>query len=168
LPEQALFCPGCGDSLPVTTVAKSSPPPATVILAAETQPLGRAPVQAVNRSSKPLPMPENIAAVIAYITIIPAIVFLYLNPFRRNRFVRFHAYQHVFLWVAALGVAIVASLLWAVLQLMPFMRVLVFPFTGLIGLAWFFLWLLLVVKAYRHEMFKLPIIGDLAEQRTEA
>ena len=43
------------------------------------------------------------------------------------------------------------------------MRVLVFPFTGLVGLAFFFLWVLLVVKAYQHEMFKLPILGDLAE-----
>ena len=35
---------------------------------------------------------------------------------------------------------------------------------ALIGLAWFFLWLLLVTKAYHHEMFKLPWIGDLAEE----
>ena len=48
------------------------------------------------------------------------------------------------------------SILWMLLQLIPFMRVLVFPLAGLIGLAWFFLWLLLVVKAYQHEMFKLP------------
>ena len=51
-----------------------------------------------------------------------------------------------------------------VLQLIAFMRALVFPFAGLIGLAWFFLWLLLVVKAYRHEMFKLPFIGDFVEE----
>ena len=54
------------------------------------------------------------------------------------------------------------------MQLIPFMRVLVFPLAGLIGLAWFFLWVLLVVKAYQHELFKLPIIGDLAEQRAGA
>ncbi len=154
--------------MPAVMVAKKSPPPVPVVPAVEAQPLNRASVPTVSRPSKPLPMPENIAGVVGYITIIPAVVFLYLNPFRSNRFVRFHAYQHILLWVAGVGVAIVASLLWAVLQLMPFMRVLVFPITGLIGLAWFFLWLLLVVKAYRHEMFKLPIIGDLAEQRTDA
>ena len=61
--------------------------------------------------------------------------------------------------------AIAAFLLWMVLQLISFMRVLIFPFTGLIALAWFFLWILLVMKAYRHEWFKLPWIGDLAEKR---
>ena len=113
----------------------------------------------------PLPLPENIAGVVAYITIIPAIVFLLLEPFKRNLFVRFHAFQHLFLWVAGFAIAIAAGILAAFLQLIPFMRVLVFPLAGLIGLAWFFLWVLLVVKAYQHEFFKLPIIGDLAEQR---
>jgi uncharacterized membrane protein len=47
------------------------------------------------------------------------------------------------------------------------MRVLFLPLGGLISLAWFFLWLLLVVKAYYHEMFKLPYLGDLAEEWAE-
>jgi len=111
-----------------------------------------------------LPIPENIAAVIAYITIIPAAVFLFLEPFRRNRFVRFHAMQHLLLLGAAVIGLVGAGLLWMVLQLISFMRVLVFPFAGLMSLAWFFLWLLLVVKAYYHEYFKLPYLGDLAEE----
>jgi uncharacterized membrane protein len=97
-------------------------------------------------------------------TLIPAVVFLYLEPFRRNVFVRFHAFQHIVLWCCAMGFTIAAFVLWMVLQLIPFMRVLVFPFAGLMALAWFFLWLLLVVKAYHHEMFKLPWIGDFAEE----
>ena len=103
-------------------------------------------------SGNELPIPENIAAVMAYITIFPAIVFLYLEPFKRNLFVRFHAFQHLFLWVAGLAIGNCRGILGAVLQLIPFMRVLVFPLAGLIGLAWFFLWLLLVVKAYHHEI----------------
>jgi uncharacterized membrane protein len=121
-----------------------------------------------DQSSASLPIPENIAAVIAYITIIPAIVFLYLEPFKHHRFVRFHAYQHIFLWAVGLAFAFAATILWTVMQLIPAMRVLVFPFTGLIMLAWFFLWLLLVFKAYRHETFKLPFIGDLAETRSHS
>ena len=116
-------------------------------------------------SGNELPIPENIAGAVAYITILPAIVFLVLEPFRRNIFVRFHAFQHLFLWIAGFVFAIVAGILSVLMQLIPFMRVLVFPLAGLIGLAWFFLWVLLVVKAYQHELFKLPIIGDLAEQR---
>ena len=97
------------------------------------------------------------------VTIVPAVVFLYLDPFRRNRFVRFHAVQHLLLFGAAVGFAVAATIVWTILQLLPFMRVLVFPFVGLISLAWLFVWLLLVVKAYHHEMFKLPWIGDYAE-----
>ena len=105
----------------------------------------------------------------AYITIIPAIVFLFLEPFKRNFFVRFHAFQHLFLWVAGIRDRHCGGdTQCTMLQLIPFMRVLVFPLAGLITLAWFFLWVLLVVKAYQHEFFKLPIIGDLAEQQAGA
>jgi len=159
-PDQALFCQRCGGSLAQVGAdeAKATGAPSTAEVVTR-----RAPD--VGSSGNELPIPENIAGVVAYITIFPAIVFLFLEPFKRNLFVRFHAFQHLFLWVAGLGIGIAAGILGAVLQLIPFMRVLVFPLTGLIGLAWFFLWLLLVVKAYQHEIFKLPIIGELAEQQ---
>ena len=34
---------------------------------------------------------------------------------------------------------------------------------GLIGIASFVLWILLMVKAYQGQKFKLPFVGDLAE-----
>lgn len=161
LPGQALFCQRCGE--PFST--ESGPPGGEPAPGAETLvPVVAGPGPRYAQARNELPIPENIAAVIAYITVIPAIVFAYAEPFRRNLFVRFHAFQHIFLFVAGLGFTVAASLLWMLLQLMPFMRVLVFPFAGLIGLAWFFLWLLLLVKAYHHEWFKLPWVGDLAEE----
>ena len=45
---------------------------------------------------------------------------------------------------------------------------LVFPIWGLLGLAEFALWILLVIKAYQHVMFKLPIVGDMAEKQAGA
>jgi len=121
-------------------------------------------VSNVGMTGETLPIPENVAGVIAYITFVPAVFFLFLKPFKRNPFVRFHSFQNLFLWVAGLACMVAGGVLGAILQLIPFMRVLVFPFAGLLGLAWFFLWILLVVKAYRHEMFKLPYLGDLAEE----
>jgi uncharacterized membrane protein len=35
---------------------------------------------------------------------------------------------------------------------------------GLVGLAGLILWILLMVKAYQGEMFKLPIAGDMADK----
>jgi len=168
MPGEALFCPRCGNA--VSGVSVQNVPAMTESTAAEAREAGARPLVAsrVPLSGEELPFPENIAAVVAYLTLVPAIVFLFLEPFKRNLFVRFHAFQHLFLWLAGFAFGIAAVILWMVLQLIPFMRVLVFPFAGLIGLAWFFVWLLLVVKAYRHEMFKLPVVGDLAEAWSQA
>jgi uncharacterized membrane protein len=38
----------------------------------------------------------------------------------------------------------------------------------LIGLAGFIIWLILLLKANQGQMFKLPIIGDLAEKQAGA
>jgi uncharacterized membrane protein len=158
LPEQAQFCSSCGTAIGPAVSDEANETAGTTA----PEGLGSA------TTAEPLPIPENIAGVIAYITIFPAIAFLLLEPFKRNRFVRFHSFQHLLLWAAGVGVGLAASLAGAILQLIPFMRVLVFPLAGLMGLAWFFLWVLLVVKAYNHEMFKLPVLGDLAEQQAGA
>lgn len=163
LPADAQFCPSCGTPIPRVVLEEggAAARPETV---EDERSVVRPP--SGDSSDEPLPIPENIAGVVAYITIFPAIVFLLLEPFKRNRFVRFHSLQHLLLWAAGVGVGLVAGLAGAVLQLIPFMRVLLFPLAGLLSLAWFFLWLLLVVKAYNHEMFRLPILGDLAEEWT--
>lgn len=104
---------------------------------------------------------DNVAGALAYVTIIPAIVFLVLEPFNKKRFVRFHAFQCIFfaiawtvIWIALSFVAHIPFLGWA--------TVLVWP---LVSLAGFVIWLILVLKAYQGQMFKLPVIGDLAEQQ---
>ncbi len=46
---------------------------------------------------------------LAYVTIIPAIIFLVLEPYNKNRFIRFHSFQSIFFCVAliALSVALI-------------------------------------------------------------
>jgi uncharacterized membrane protein len=107
---------------------------------------------------------EHVAGALAYVTIIPAILFLVIDPYSKNRFVRYHAFQSIFFhvaWIilwAALGIFGHIPLLgWASLMLWP-----------LVGLAGFILWLVLVFKAYQGQMFKLPVIGNLAEQQANA
>jgi uncharacterized membrane protein len=156
LPEQAQYCSSCGAAVPQDLRSEAS--------GAEAPAADGARSAGAGESGEPLPIAENVAGVIAYMTIFPAIVFLLLEPFKRNRFVRFHSFQHLLLWAAGVVFGVASGIVGAILQLIPFMRVLVFPFTGLVGLAFFFLWVLLVVKAYNHEMFKLPILGDLAEK----
>jgi uncharacterized membrane protein len=104
---------------------------------------------------------DNVAGMLAYFTIIPAIVFLVLEPYNRSRFVRFHAWQCVFFnlawWIVWIGLRIVVHL-----PFLGFLTLLVWPVVMLGG---FILWIVLVLKANQGQMFKLPVIGDLAEKQ---
>ncbi len=101
-------------------------------------------------------LPDNIAGMLAYF-ILPAIVFLLIRPFNRNRFVRFHSLQ------CLLTVAVLIVLLLVLAVFGKVMPLFVLSLYGLLFLAAITLWLLLLFKAYRHEMFKLPAVGDIAE-----
>jgi uncharacterized membrane protein len=100
---------------------------------------------------------DNVAGALAYVTIIPAIVFLVLEPFNRKRFVRFHAFQSIFVYVAWIIIGIGLSFV----GFIPFLWTIV-------RLAMFVILLILALKAYQGKMFKLPVIGDLAEQQAGA
>ena len=114
-------------------------------------------------------MAENIAGMLAYFTIIPAILFLLIEPYNRNRFVRFHSFQCIFAVVALIVIDVLLKIVSSILYLIPmigwFVTALMWPLWGLAQLA---LWLLLVIKAYQHEVFKLPVIGDMAEKQAGA
>ena len=134
------FCPGCGKPLGQETVSSSSAAPAPATGAG---------------------LADNVAGLLAYVTIIPAIVFLLVEPYSRRRFVRFHAFQSVFLFVAYIAAGIGLSML-GVLPVIRWATLLLWP---LLGLAEIVIWLLCVVKAYQGQMYKLPVIGDLAEKQ---
>ena len=106
---------------------------------------------------------DNAAGAIAYITPIPAILFLVLEPFNKNRYVRFHSWQSILLCVAAIivnvALGILLSVLWAIV---PFLHLMIWP---LIQLFWFIIWLVCIFKAWNMQEFKLPIIGAIAEQQ---
>ncbi len=109
-------------------------------------------------------MSDNVAGMIAYITIIPAIIFLIVDPYSRNRFIRFHAWQCIFFNLAWWA-------LWFVLRVIvhvPFFGWLTLLIWPLVGLGGFIAWLILVLKAYQGQMFKLPVIGDMAEKQASA
>jgi uncharacterized membrane protein len=108
---------------------------------------------------------DNLIAALAYVTFIPASVFVLIEPFKRNRFVRFHAFQSIFLTVATILVAIAMRILYSVLTVIPvvgyLLAWLVIP-VALLGVG--ILWVVLLVKALQGETFKLPLIGNLAER----
>lgn len=101
----------------------------------------------------------------AYLTFIPAVVFVLVEPLKRNRFVRFHSFQSIFLTVATIALAIALRILYSVLTLIPgigYLLAWLVSALALLGLV--ILWLVLVVKALQGATFKLPLIGNLAEK----
>jgi len=109
-------------------------------------------------------MSDNVAGMLAYITIIPAIVFLLVEPYNRNRFIRFHAWQCVFFNIAWF---VLWFGLWIVLHI-PLLGWMTFFLWPLIWLAAFIVWVVLLLKANQGVMYKLPVIGDMAEKQANA
>ena len=115
--------------------------------------------------STPVRRKDNLLAALAYITCIPAIFFVLVEPFKRNRFVRFHSLQSIFLAVATILIAVVMRILYSIFVLIPVVGfLLAWLASAVLLLGWAILWLVLVVKALQGETFKLPWIGNLAEK----
>lgn len=106
-------------------------------------------------------MPDNTAGMVAYITIIPAIIFLVMEPYNKRPFVRFHAFQNIFFCVAWTALWIVLSII-GMLPMVGWLTLILWPIIGLGGLV---LWVMLLLKANQGQMWKLPFIGDLAAKQ---
>ncbi len=104
---------------------------------------------------------DNVAGMLAYVTIIPAIIFLVVEPYNKSRFIRFHSFQCIFFCVALIAIQIGLS----ILAFVPFMGLITIPLHLLVGLGALALWIVLLLKANQGQMFKLPVIGDLAEKQ---
>ena len=103
-----------------------------------------------------LGMDENIEALLAYVLgWLTGIIFLILE--KDSYFVRFHAMQST---ITFLGITVLEIILGFIPVIGPFLSALVW----LLGLI---LWILGMLKAYNGELYKFPIVGDLAEQWVE-
>jgi uncharacterized membrane protein len=114
-------------------------------------------------------LPRTIAGALAYCTIIPAIVFLLVEPYSKDRFVRFHSFQCIGLWLAGLVIGAALRVAGFLLYFIPVLgHLLVVLVSMVVVLGFFVVWVVLVVKALQGETFKLPLVGDYAEQKTAA
>lgn len=114
-------------------------------------------------------MQDNVAGMLAYITIIPAIIFLVMEPYNRSRFVRFHSWQNIFLHGAAFVCWIALFIISAVLAFIPILGHLVaFLLWAALSIGLLIAWIIALIKANGGIMYKLPVIGDLAEKQAGA
>lgn len=109
-----------------------------------------------NESAQATGLSDNAAAALAYITIIPAIVFLLVAPYNTKSFIRFNAFQ-------CLGLA----LCWIAISIVLMVPLLGWIVGGLAYLAAFVYWILCIVNASKGVTFKVPVIGNYAAQLAE-
>lgn len=140
MPDGAAVCPACGKGSTGTAAAVAAPAGTTGGLA------------------------DNVAGLLAYVTIIPSIIFLVIEPYNKNRFIRFHSFQNIFFWIAWIILSIALGIIGQI-PVLGWMTLFLWP---IIGLAGFIVWLVLMLKAYQGQMYKLPVIGDMAEKQANA
>ena len=132
----AAFCPKCGASQTASAVPMASAPAA---------------------SSEGLA--ENVAGLLCYVLgWLTGIIFILID---KRPFVRFHAAQSIVVFGALtllkIGFGIVMGIggvvgfgLWALVSMV-------------LGLLMVILWILLMIKAYQHELFRVPIAAPIAD-----
>ncbi len=104
---------------------------------------------------------DDAASGIAYLTFIPAIIFLVVAPYNTNPKVKFHAWQSIFLTGAWICV-------WVVNIVLAFVPIIGWLIMLVLGLGLFILWLISIIKAFQGQKFVIPVIGPLAEKQAGA
>lgn len=133
----ATFCPKCGanQSAAVTPVAAPAASPTEGIQ-------------------------ENVAGLLCYaLGWVTGIIFLLID---KRPFVKFHAAQSIVVFGGLTVVRIALVFMHGMTG-----GIIGWGFLGIIGLLvgilMFVLWILLMVKAYQHETFRLPVAADIAD-----
>lgn len=113
-------------------------------------------------------MTPNVAGLVAYLFgFVGGILMLVIEPFKNDRFVRFHAFQSIFFNVAVVVVFIAWFILTGILGALTggLLALIMLPLTLLIYLGVLIYWIFLMVKAYNNERHMIPIIGELAAKQ---
>ena len=113
-------------------------------------------------------MSSNVAGLLAYILgFITGIIFLVIEPYKNDKFVRFHAFQSIFFNVALVVFWIAYSIVTSILGFVSLgvLAVVMGLIALLVSLAILAYWIFLMYKAYNRELYKIPFIGDLAAKQ---
>ncbi|MBU1913061.1 MAG: DUF4870 domain-containing protein [Candidatus Omnitrophica bacterium] len=96
----------------------------------------------------------NVAALLSYVLgVLTGVIFLIIE--KENKFVRFHAMQSIITFGGLFVIQIVFAFI-------PVVGAIIIP---IISIASLILWVVLMIKSYQGEKFKLPIVGDMAEKQ---
>ena len=98
----------------------------------------------------------NVAGLLCYVLgWITGIIFLLLE--KDNQFVRFHAIQSIIVFGALTVIDVVFR----------FIPIIGWVIAWIVGVIAFILWIVLMVKAYQGQRYKVPVAGNIAEQQSK-
>ena len=104
---------------------------------------------------------DDAASGIAYLTIIPAIIFLVVAPYNTNPKVKFHAWQSIFLGCAWIAVWIILAII-GVIPGLNLLDLILFP---VVGIAFLIIWLIAMIQAFQGKRFSIPVVGSFAAKQ---
>jgi uncharacterized membrane protein len=113
-------------------------------------------------------MTNNVAGCLCYLVgWVTGLIFLLIDPYKNDKFVRFHAFQSIFFDVAVVALFMALGILSMFLSILSrgIAGVIMLPLWPLLWLAFLGGKIFLMVKAYGNSKTKLPFIGDLAEKQ---
>jgi uncharacterized membrane protein len=107
------------------------------------------------------PRSKPIAALTYLLGFVTGVIFLYLEPYDKDEFVRFHARQSIVYSIACFVLNIILSVFVAVLPgglggIIRFLQ-------SLINLGLAIFWVFLMYKAYKGERYRIPELADWAD-----
>ncbi|HEY2844446.1 MAG TPA: hypothetical protein VGJ09_12380 [Bryobacteraceae bacterium] len=113
---------------------------------------------------------ENVASALCYLVfVLTGILFLVLEPYNRNRTIRFHAFQSIFAWAGAMLIGMALSMFSYIFLAIPFIGWIINILLWLAySLGCLLLWLFLMFKAYNKERVVLPVVGVWAEKQAQS
>ncbi|HEX6804515.1 MAG TPA: hypothetical protein VF133_12605 [Terriglobales bacterium] len=163
------FCANCGAAVTDggTFCASCGKPVAAAQPAAVTSSGAAAQPALVTSQPASGAMASNIAGALAYVLgFITGIIFLVLEPYKRDPFVRFHAMQSILFSAACIVFSIAWSILVDILiNITAWMAVALTPIGLVISLGFFLFWLFLMYQAYSNRQFRIPVIGAIAAKQ---
>ncbi len=122
-------------------------------------------------------MDQNVAGLLSYLVgWITGLIFFLVE--KDNKFVKFHAMQSILVFGSLSALSLVVSVLRGILVAIFYRTAGLYLahtiISGLFGListviwlATVVLWILLMIKAYQNETFKVPIFGNIAEKQLQ-
>ena len=156
-PVEGRFCARCGS--PTGMAAPADTPDSEPVAGPPPRPAPEAPPAA------PTALSDNAASGLCYVLgLITGLLFLLMEPYSRNRAVRFHAFQSIFLSAAWFAATIAFNSVVAILSAMlGFLRFL-YALSPLISLGFIAISIWLAASAFMGRTVVLPVIGQLARK----